>query len=101
MGNINIVNNLMCGNGPNRICAGDDGGPVFCNNRVFGLIGLTDIHYCSNSVSGRHTPYINIANYHDWIVAQINTDNDGDSAQKQFINSFLIISVTALLKFVT
>lgn len=82
-----IVQNEVCGNMPNSICAGpdfvsgcadDDGGPVVCD--LSELIDFTDIHYCHNTVPGRHTPYIKIAAYRDWItlvVCEAPTESDG------------------------
>lgn len=111
-GNINIVSNNICGNRPNQICAGpdfisgcagDDGGPVVCNDRLFGLIDFTDIHYCNNSLPGRHTSYISIANYHDWITLHLVTqENDGDQnggAAQILIGGVMFIAATVVLKF--
>lgn len=103
------MNNNLCGNIPNRICAGpdfisgcsgDDGGPVICNNRLFGLIDFTDAHYCSQTVAGRHTPYINIPDYHEWIVETIAAspvldNDDGDASQIVF--SVITLISSALL----
>ena len=107
-GNINIVNSNLCGNLPNRICAGpdyvsgcpgDDGGPVVCNGILSGLIDFTDANYCSNTVAGRHTPYINIADYYAWIVENSiqppNVDDNGGAAQIAF--SLIALASSAIL----
>lgn len=113
LGNITIANNGLCGNLANRICAGpdfisgcagDDGGPVVCDDRLYGLIDLTHVSYCNATFAGRHTSYINIADYYEWIVATMASAPDeddavdtGESAQSMF-SVITLISSAILLK---
>lgn len=109
-GNIVTVNNDLCtGNMANRFCAGpehvsgcagDDGGPVVCNNQLVGLIDFTDLSHCNTSSIGRHNAYINIASYHEWIMEHMAaTSNERDSATQVFISSLMLISGVTILKF--
>lgn len=110
-GNITIVNSEVCpGNMENRFCAGpdfvsgcagDDGGPVVCNGQLYGLIDFTEIHHCGNAAPGRHTAYINIADYYEWIMEHLPPTpiEDGNSGVTQMIfSSAMLISAVAVLK---
>jgi hypothetical protein len=84
------------------VFAGDDGGPVVCDNLLFGLIDFTTNNYCNTSVPGRHTPYINIADYHEWIMQHLITDtpvDDNDSATQMLISGLMLLSSAVFLKF--
>lgn len=104
--NITIVQNEVCGNMSNRICAGpdtvsgcagDDGGPTVCENRLSGLIDYTDIHYCNNTVQGRHTPYINIAAYRDWITLVVGEAPAVDETPIESDGERILISCSIML----
>lgn len=97
---VNMANRFCAG--PDYIsgCAGDDGGPVVCNNQLVGLIDFTDLNYCNTSSTGRHTAYINIAAYHEWIIENMAaTMPESGSATQAFISSLMLISSVAILKF--
>ncbi|CAO1383660.1 unnamed protein product [Diamesa tonsa] len=100
-GRVNVVDISLCNNVPNRICAGpdyirgcpgDDGGPLVCNNVVYGLIDFKNGNHCELDSQGRYEYYIRIADYHTWIMQVISTltptpttttpkDDDGGAAQ--------------------
>lgn len=111
-GNITTVNSEMCpGNMQNRFCAGpdfvsgcagDDGGPVVCNGLLYGLIDFTEAHHCGNNVPGRHTAYINIADYFDWITEHLPPTTpieDGNNGVTQIVfSSAMLVAAAVVLK---
>lgn len=107
-GNIVTVDNGLCsGNMANRFCAGpdfisgcagDDGGPVVCNNQLVGLIDFTDLTYCNTTSAGRHHAYINIADYSEWINEHISATTPG-SASNVFMSGLMLLSGVFVLKF--
>ncbi|CAO1383641.1 unnamed protein product [Diamesa tonsa] len=81
-GSVNVVNTSLCFDFANRVCAGpdnirgcpgDDGGPLICNNKVYGLIDFKNIDHCKVDNRGRYEYYINVADYYKWIMEVIGT----------------------------
>lgn len=51
-------------------CQGDDGGAVYGNRTIFGLIDYRGSNYCDEQPPGHL--YINIAEYQEWINEVVN-----------------------------
>lgn len=110
-GNISIVSSEVCpGNMQNRFCAGpdfvsgcagDDGGPVVCNGLLYGLIDFTEAHHCGNAVPGRHTAYINIADYFDWITEHLpptSVEEDNSGVTQMVFSGAMLLAAAVVLK---
>lgn len=104
-GDITIVENDLCGNPENSICAGpdhvypcagDDGSPVVCNNVIYGLVGYRHSSDC-DPPRHRYTSYVNTADYYDWIIEQVTPDGAGQI----FSSVFSILFNIFIIKFLS
>lgn len=113
-GRVNVVNISLCFDYINRICTGpdhirgcpgDDGGPLVCNNVVYGLIDFKNGNHCELDSFGRYEYYIRLADYYTWIQEVIATStptttttpkDDGNNAVKT-ITSLLLSTFTVIL----
>ncbi|CAO1306208.1 unnamed protein product [Diamesa serratosioi] len=112
-GSVTIMNNALCTDvtmDESRICAGpdhiracqyDDGGPLVCNETLFGLIGYKAPDHCVSVRSGQYEHYVNIAMYRSWIISIVPfpSDSDGDAAIHSLVSYLLIVISVLILKF--
>lgn len=88
-----ITTTTICA-GPYQVngCETDDGGPLICNGKVFGLIDYRHDGFCSRIYTNRLGTYVDISQYHDWIV-----DHSSDVGRISGISfgifSFYVISI--------
>ena len=112
-GRVTVVNTSLCFDYINRICAGpdyirgcpgDDGGPLVCNNVVYGLIDFKNGNHCELESTGRYEYYVRIADHHTWIMQYVaamlptttTPRDDGDGAA-QIATSILLLTFTVIL----
>lgn len=72
-------------------CETDDGSPLVCNRKLFGLIDFRPNDYCSKTVFDRLGTYVDLSEFHDWI------SEHGDGASGRVAISGLMMIVSMIL----
>ena len=88
-----MTSSTLCA-GPYSVngCETDDGAPLMCNNKLFGLIDYRPAHYCSEIHTNRLGTYVDLSQFHDWIAEHAGSEKAVLSAVT-IIVSLLILKV--------
>lgn len=49
-------------------CESDDGSPLVCRHKLFGLVGYRAPGYCSMVITNRLGTYVDLSAFHEWIA---------------------------------
>lgn len=92
-----ITSTTLCA-GPYHVngCETDDGAPLICGGRLFGLVDHRPQGYCSRIITSRLGTYVDISAYHDWISEY--SENSG--AGKVFVPVILICVLNFICRFI-
>lgn len=72
-------------------CETDDGSPLVCNGKLYGLIDFRSDEYCSKIIMNRLGTYVDISQFHDWI------QEHAASGRVVFSGLLILLSVVALM----
>lgn len=75
-------------------CETDDGSPLVCNNKLYGLIDYRSTEYCSMIMTNRLGTYIDLSEFHEWIAEHSASRRISISAASLVLSALII----ALLK---
>lgn len=64
-----ITSSTLCA-GPYMVngCETDDGSPLVCRNKLYGLIDYRSPDYCSQTIINRLGTYVDLSQFNDWII---------------------------------
>ncbi|CAO1386858.1 unnamed protein product [Diamesa serratosioi] len=74
-------------------CETDDGGPIMCGNTLYGIIDYRAKGFCNKILMNRLGTYIDIAQYHDWIMAH-------GASSRIIINGLLLLVSAVVIKLI-